>query len=111
VITIHIEVLRHDEEEDDDVIRKGSFRQPWPLIKIKAGTSVIWEIKHHHRGDTFRISFPSGSPFGDVALITERSEPQKATQMGTFKYEVVVTDGKTGELYDITHCPILDVDH
>lgn len=112
MITIFIEVLRKDQGDPDDcaVLREGTFRQPFPLARIAPGTPVQWRVKRGRRGDTFRVIFLNGSPFGDSPEITEKSKPMIVKVVGTFKYQVYQTDGKTQKTYAVDHCPIFDSD-
>jgi hypothetical protein len=112
MITISIEVLRRDQGDADDcaVLKEGTFKQPFPLARIAPGTSVQWKVKRGRRGDTFKVIFLNGSPFPDSTEITERSKPMIASVVGTFKYQVYLTDGKTHKTYAVDHCPILDTD-
>lgn len=113
LVTIFVEVLRHDEETGDDaILKKGTFKQPFPLTRIEPNTFVQWKIRHGHDGDKFRIEFQDGrSPFPDITQFDNTSKPQKATIRGrNFVYHVFVTDGKTGEVYQLDHSPILCTD-
>lgn len=110
MITLGIEVLRKDDGEDEDSLLEGTFKQPFPWVRIKTGACVRWRIRRGHRGDKFTLRFINGSPFADRPEVTESTEPLRVTQKGRFKYEVDVVDGRTGKKYSILHCPVFDSD-
>ena len=118
-MTIDIEVTR----KDDDELLKGSFKQPFPLVRIAPGTQVSWQVVNGSEHDSFILSFRDGSPFPGVTAISggcqkrdyddddePKSAPLLAKTEGDFHYEVFVTDGQTGEVFSIQNCPHIRVD-
>jgi hypothetical protein len=110
-----IEVPKRDDDDDTETLKKGTFREPFPLVRIKPGTHVEWRIRQNgnaHTGDIFVVgfTFAEGSPFEDnVTLISNRTGPKEATAKGLFHYTLIVIDGQTGTPYSIGNCPILEV--
>jgi hypothetical protein len=111
MLILFIEVLRKDEgDKDEGGLKAGTFKLPFPWLKVALGTSVQWKIKHGHHEDKFRIVFPNGSPFPNRTEVDECTEALTATISGVFSYQVFVTDGMTGTVYKIDRSPIFDTD-
>ena len=106
-MTIHIEVARANNPNNE---REGTFKQPWPLVIVQAGTPVRWRMQGGRPGDTFVVSFSDGSPFENVTAVNEHSDELPAINRGTYHYQVYLTDGDTHRVYPIHRCPAMGVD-
>lgn len=105
-MTIHIDVTR---AHNPNAERKGTFKEPWPLVKLVTNTDVEWQVKNGKLRDTFVVSFPNGSPFPGVTAINQATGALTASNEGNYHYQVFLTDGDTGELYSIHNCPEIEI--
>jgi hypothetical protein len=103
---IQIDVLRGDEES----LLSGTFRQPYPLVKVKQKTNVLWRLIKADEDDRFIVSFSNGSPFEGVSAIGDQTPPLPAVNIGSFHYQVFVVAGISGEVYAVHHCPEMRVE-
>ncbi len=106
-LIIHIDVARAD---NGNAEKKGTFKEPWPLVKVANPTYIQWRIKNGKQKDSFIVSFPNGSPFPGVTAINQATAPLEACIEGEYHYQVFVTDGDSGEIFPIHNCPELNVD-
>ena len=103
---IHIEVTR---SHNGDHEQKGTFKQPWPKVRVKPGTDILWKVQNGRDKDTFVVNFPNGSPFDGVSAINHNTRALPAVKSGQFHYQVFVTDGDDGVVYPIHGCPEMDI--
>jgi hypothetical protein len=102
--TIPIDVLR----EDQGALLSGTFLQPYPLVRVKKGTEIQWQLNKADEGETFIVSFANGSPFKGCTAITDRTGPLQAVNTGCFHYQVFVV--ASGKVCAIHRCPEIHVD-
>ena len=98
----------------------GTFTQPPPLVRVKLGTNIEFQLRKAHSDDTFVVNFQDGSPFSinkfasgapkSIRALSERTGALRAVIEGSFHYEIFVTDGETGVVYPIHDCPQIVVD-
>src|SRR5258708_150340 len=101
----NIEIPKPDDPDDTETLLKGTFKEPYTLVKVKEGTPVEWRIRGNenaHDKDVFVVGFgmPDGSPFVDgnenpIKIISGGTGPLEARVRGSFHYTVVVVDGGT----------------
>jgi hypothetical protein len=105
-------------KEDQGPLLSGTFKQPYPLVRVKQNTEVAWRLNYADNDagadpgarDSFIVSFVDRSPFREKVL-SDRTGPMTAVHMGSFHYQVFVRDGATGVVYAIQHCPVMQVDN
>lgn len=107
-MVIHIDVAR-DNNPDQGQEKRGTFKEPWPLIRIRPNTNVEWQVKNGKARDSFLVTFTNGTPFPNVTAINGSTGPLAATVEGSFHYQVYLTDGDSSEVFPIHRCPELQV--
>jgi hypothetical protein len=103
---IQIEVVR----EDQGRLLSGTFKQPYPLVRVKQFTEVQWQLNKADERDTFIVSFAHGSPFEGITAVSDRTGPLKAVHRGSFHYQVFVLEAISGRVYAVHRCPEMHVD-
>ena len=105
---------------DNGAFLAGTFTQPPPLVRVRLGTNVEWQLRKADDDDTFVVSFREGSPFSSgnfdsgrpkiIAALSEKTGALRAVIEGSFHYEIYVTDGDTGIVYRVHNCPEIVID-
>jgi hypothetical protein len=104
---LQIDVLR----EDQGPLQSGTFKQPYPFVRVRRGTNVQWQLTKTDDRDTFIVSFSNGSPFEGITAISDRTGPLPAVHIGSFHYQVFVAEATSGRVYAVHHCPQMHVDN
>jgi hypothetical protein len=103
---IEIDVIR----EDQDSLLGGTFKQPYPLVRVRQKTNVLWRLIKADENDRFIVSFSNGSPFEGVSAVSDRTGPLPAVNIGSFHYQVFVVAGSSREVYAVHRCPQMEVE-